>query len=59
MKQNSNINSQDLFSLGNSQASQLQNVKIKFFSEPTNPVQDSYLENGKVSPNLSDFETID
>ena len=56
MKQNSNINSHDLVSLGNSQASQLQNVKIKFFSEPTTPVQDSYLENAKASPNLSDLE---
>ena len=34
---NTNLNTQDLYALGNGQASQLQNVKIKFFDQQNKP----------------------
>ena len=48
LKQNTNLNTQDLYTLGNNQASQLQNVKISFFDQHKTP-QSSTKEN--IDPN--------
>ena len=45
---NTNLNTQDLYALGNSQASQLQNVNIKFFDQQNTP-QNAIKEN--IDPN--------
>ena len=45
---NTNLNTQDLHALGNGQASQLQNVKIKFFDQQNTP-QNAIKEN--IDPN--------
>ena len=45
---NTNLNTQDLYALGNGQASQHQNVKIKFFDQQNTP-QNATKEN--IDPN--------